>query len=564
MPAINRRGDILGGFGTAHLSVNNAALYWHGPTTIYPLPPVQQVGERDADFSRRVNDARVIGGRGGWPTDDDIVFQVCDPVCRILRTNLPTGNTWEVLAGGSNMTTAGGGEFAAWRPADGVYISSLGRFVIGTGPGTTSADGAVAFPAVHQNGAPWDVFSKDGTLWRLTDSWIDDSTHGHQLHLLPGRKAVWARASALQSYQMPECKPVGSVGRPRAILVNGRWWIVYFSGELGVVAHPFDSTRGLVLVPPGQNAFAYDVAPGEDNTSFLFAYSSGAGEWPGEQQRLTVDTTKTYADLRPPVPTIVRIGRPMWLVWFTGSTANLPGNAYADVKATKFVHTMQGQPFWTYVAGNPDSDLGSLNQAIADAKKYGLPVVAYWTQRAQQVGLPEGADVVMVEAYRRVGESLAAFDARVRAAVARVPVAAVCCQCYTSNTDYDPDLQALPGIYSRIARDCTNVVGLFVFSGNGRPTGLQDHPEVRDEWEQVFAGIPGPPPVEVDVLNNPKVNIIKWEVIDADKTCQLVQFRNGGNPEHGLVTVELVNGSLHVKIENEAGADRSGLKRQVI
>lgn len=68
--------------------------------------------------------------------------------------------------------------------------------------------------------------------------------------------------------------------------------------------------------------------------------------------------------------------------------------------------------------------------------------------------------------------------------------------CYTSNDKNTPDLRRVPGLISQLARDHANVEGILVFSGSGRPTGWQDHPEVHDAWRQVFAGITGVPTVE--------------------------------------------------------------------
>ncbi len=200
------------------------------------------------------------------------------------------------------------------------------------------------------------------------------------------------------------------------------------------------------------------------------------------------------------VPTAIevpRIGRPLWLGWFTFAAPPkpLPGNC--DLRVVqgqpRILRTHVGDPIAVYVEGQPDGDVTAVERAIKDGKAHGLPVIAYWTYAAQQHRVPQGADWIGVEAYRRVGETLDAFERRVRAAVARVERAVLIGQCYTSNSGLTTDLASLPPVYARIARDCRNVVGLLVFSGCGRPTGLQDHPEVRPLWEQLDAGIPGTP-----------------------------------------------------------------------
>jgi hypothetical protein len=189
------------------------------------------------------------------------------------------------------------------------------------------------------------------------------------------------------------------------------------------------------------------------------------------------------------------IGRPMWMACFNFQPATTPGNAVLNT-SDLIVRDAHGLAVAQYVASPNESDPNALDTAIAAAKSKGLPVIAYWTRAAQGIRLPNGAEIVGVEAYHWASESLAAFEARVRAAVARCPKAALICQAYTSNASLTTDLASLVPIYARIAKDCGNVWGLLVFSGSGRPTGLQDHPDVLPLWQALAAGIPSAPQTE--------------------------------------------------------------------
>lgn len=222
--------------------------------------------------------------------------------------------------------------------------------------------------------------------------------------------------------------------------------------------------------------------------------------WWQEDQRgagllwATVQDIEALPVYQRPVP-IPAIGRPMWHGFFNFSPAFTPGNCTLNVSDLK-VRSELGRAVAQYVAGKPEGDLQALNVAVAAAKGLGLPVVAYWPRSLQTGPLPAGDPIVGVEAYRLVSESLSAFEARVRAAVARCPRAALIAQCYTSNVSLTADLASLVPVYARIAKDCKNVEAVLVFSGNGRATGLNDHPEMVAPWKQFASGIPRAPAVE--------------------------------------------------------------------
>ncbi len=256
-------------------------------------------------------------------------------------------------------------------------------------------------------------------------------------------------------------------------------------------------------------------------------------------------------------PSIPAIGRPMWCGFFDFVTATTPGNCVLNTSEL-IVRDAHGLAVAQYVASPNESDPNALDSAIAAAKSKGLPIVAYWTRQAQAIRLPKGADIIGVEAYRDTTESLAAFESRVRSAVARCPKVALICQCYTSNTKNTADLTTLVPVYARIAKDCGNVWGLLVFSGSGRPTGLQDHPEVLPLWQSVAAGITSAPALEDD-MTAPKITVLGYTRPFSPDGFDLKADLGTGT----MVEVFTRNGSWYLKATNAKGSDQTGSVRPV-
>lgn len=232
--------------------------------------------------------------------------------------------------------------------------------------------------------------------------------------------------------------------------------------------------------------------------------------WGGAGVRLVLFTIAEVGPLpdAPPPP----IGRPLWCGFFTGgptapgvwrtdvSPQTLPGNCYLEVATGMVRRKVDGRVVAQYVASEgagPAQDVVNLAAAIRAAKVAhpGVPVLAYWTRQAQAGPTPQGADLVGVEAYREAGDSLVAFEWKLRAAVAKCPAVVMITQVFTSNPGLTGDLVSLLPVYTRVAIECRNVVGSIGFNGTGRATGLQDHHEVRPHWVRFAAGIPGTPDV---------------------------------------------------------------------
>jgi hypothetical protein len=186
--------------------------------------------------------------------------------------------------------------------------------------------------------------------------------------------------------------------------------------------------------------------------------------------------------------------------------------------------------------------------ANARARRPDLPVIPYWT-RQDHLGLVPPGDWIGVEAYRGVNETLDGFELRLGAAIRRCPKVVLIPQCYTSNTDNTLDLRSIPAVVARLARDYANVIGMLVFSGSGRQTGLQDHPEVLPWWE--------PLAVEEElVLRKPEVTVERYDRL-SQPGGQAV-FIDRENPTLGLrVRVWNENGSIFMEVQHLGGSGRT-------
>jgi hypothetical protein len=270
--------------------------------------------------------------------------------------------------------------------------------------------------------------------------------------------------------------------------------------------------------------------------------------------RADLDALPTY--VRP--VSIPAIGRPMYCGFFNFQPAETPGNVRLNV-SDLIVRGWGGQALAIYCAGSPDeTNIDQIESAIVKAKASGLPVIPYWPGKAHAGRVPIGADIVGVEAYRRKGESLAAFEARIGIVLNRCPKAAIIAQCYTSNATLDSDLVSLVPVYARLAKAHPNVWGILAFSGSGRATGLQDHPEVRPSWESLAAGIPSAP--HEDDMKAPKVTVLRCDhPFSADGFHFITTDGNGDT-----IDTFTRNGSWFQKITNSEGQNQTVTLRPVL
>jgi hypothetical protein len=219
----------------------------------------------------------------------------------------------------------------------------------------------------------------------------------------------------------------------------------------------------------------------------------------------TVDEIKNFP-VYTPMPTVVRVNRALWFGFFVGrpdagggwstseSPLSTPGNCYLQIpESILFDHA--GVPIAQYVAAEADGQSISDEVAKARQRRPDLPVISYWTAADHGKTVPPG-DWIGVEAYRSLTESIPAFERRIWTAVARCPKVALIPQCYSNNIKNTVDLVSIVPVIARIVAEAKNVVAVLPFSGTGRATGLQDHPEVRWAWEEFGRGIPSAPVIQ--------------------------------------------------------------------
>jgi hypothetical protein len=203
------------------------------------------------------------------------------------------------------------------------------------------------------------------------------------------------------------------------------------------------------------------------------------------------------APVAPPLP-IPSLNKRLWLGGFSfAPTTTFPGNCDFQVHGDGYIRTLDGRPIAQYASGSPDSDIDALEQVIAARKQLDpySPVVAYWTAAAQIIRRPAGADILGIEAYLHAGESDAAFIGRLWTSAHRgrswlIPA------CYSSNANNSTDLNRVAMLCAELARDEITIEGMLVFSGSGRPTGYQDHPDVHATWQAIAASIVGTPSID--------------------------------------------------------------------
>ncbi len=179
-------------------------------------------------------------------------------------------------------------------------------------------------------------------------------------------------------------------------------------------------------------------------------------------------------------------------------------------------------------------------------------------------------DVLMVQAYLNNGEGLMTFRDRIAEAVTynflHFPNQHTMLVCGVSDRGFHSDLtlQNLMVVHQQMVH-WNEVQGVAFFS-YGRPTGVISHPSLFP-WVQAFndasTGIPAPlqPPVATD-NKPPKVNITRWDKELTANNYWRADIADGNNPSF-VVVVEFENGSLHVRMTNAFGTDKSGLKRVV-
>lgn len=462
------------------------------------------------------------GGGADWLTDRDIVYQHggVDGWYLALfdsHTARPDPNRPGWLLGtitravldpaspfynrGANDLRAGGGIWAAWLDGFGLYASN-GLHLPSAGLLNVGPHGSIAYIPDRQNGLGVDVREPDGTTWRLTNGIAYD------LQLIGRSQALWRDPSgAILTVGIPTPQVLpGAAWFPKACLVNNEWWIVYYSGTSGLVAHPFNSFVGYSILRSG-NAWPDAITLSTTPNTIRIAWSISEGEAAGHIQVRDVDITTNRIDLAtgsmPSVDSVVLLNRPHWLGFFCGSPddpaaawrtdidpRSLPGNMFM-LRKDSILYDKQNRAFAQYVQGNTIDEIEDWAQAAT------LPPVCYWDARTwpRYPVLPTNA-YLCVQAYWHIDESLQTFEAEIRAAVSNAVSRGyrVCLvpQVYTSNAGNQTDLASVCIVTSRIAHDYPGVAITLGFSGTGRQTGLWQHPEATPYWDRYASGISVP------------------------------------------------------------------------
>ena len=484
------------------------------------------------------------GGVGGWLDADTVVFANGDDGWVVSSYHLPTRVTRRLLDVGCNESFAGGGHFASWldgkadNPNRGIW-SSTGLRVLDGGLLGVGPDASIAYKPSYQSGGPTYVrelaFDANGKRveWQLTPN------HPYQLQLLGNGRAIWWDTGTQRIEVRGIARPnlLDGAIMPHVVeMPNGELWVSSFS-NVGVTLHPFGSFEGFPVVPFGTDAWHVSAKLTDD--VIVVAWATGEGEQPGEIKRMffniRTNETKDAAgktlrlgrvQLAPPRDrTIPKIGREMYVGCYVGSPPpgkpggwgtdtpwqTVPGNFRITIPGGEVRRNDNDSIIGQYVEGVPDTDPAAIDRAIADTKLAhpGVPIWVYWPRQAQAQSrrLPIGASVFGMEMYRGVGETEAAFEARSNTSLVGVPKAFLIPQGYLSNTNNTPDLESIVPIAGRVARDNVNVVGIAVFNGSGRATGLDQHQDIRNLWARLFASVPGPPKQAAPMVNQPRFTI---------------------------------------------------------
>ena len=209
-----------------------------------------------------------------------------------------------------------------------------------------------------------------------------------------------------------------------------------------------------------------------------------------------------------------------------------------------------GRHLGTFLIGKTVEELEAKAQATA---AQGLIPIAYWDARRwpRWPVLPAGAWLCL-QGYCKTNETLAQFEADLRALLQELRTAlpqqhvAIVAQCYTSNATNTSDLKPLVPIYSRLAATQSNVIAIIPFSGTGRKTGLQDHPEVRPLWQQLADSITGAPDIPGNGNGEPPMgNGIDENGVCVDPEAYFLSLVAHDNPADYIAVIRRISPDLY-------------------
>ena len=469
MPVLTGRGQVVAGVGGGTVSIDNQ-----------PVAP---------------------GGCAVALDDDTLLFGGPDPDPALgwvlRRYDLPTGVFTRVNPAGPNFLAAGGGIYAAQASAPvGLYASipfaagSVMSLTITDSRGAASPDGYLAL-CDDPSGTTVSIYDRTGTVVNRL------AAVAYNLQILRPDALIWDGGT--QGYPIQTALPLT---RRRVVPLADGDWIVGWANGLGLVAQLNGAPDGYLLT----SGLAYHHDARAINGQLVVAWATAVNEAPGTNVTVTVDRTAPRVPLVLPPPPIT-ITKPLVMAWITDQPTTAPENSTLRVDfhsggtADHLVRDASGTPIATFL----DVEGSSLPAAIAAARQQHptLPIVVYWSP--SMWGGSVDTDYYGIEAYWHVGESQAAFVARIAAEAARHPQVWFVAQAYTTNAGNTPDTAAVPPAIATLVNQTPGCSGVLPFSAGSRPGGWDTLDSATQQaWHAFYAAVPGsaiiPPRRPVAVL----------------------------------------------------------------
>ncbi len=520
-----------------------------------------------ADFNRKMQVGHGIGGGNasidnvpfspgawfGWPSDEEAFFANGADGWVVAIYNTQTQKILRAIpdpshpqfGAGANSGFAGGGVWAGWlgsRDAQRGLFTSSGLHFPDAGLLAVGPLGELAYKPSYQSGGPSLVLEKagqeavaaysapgiapgspealaalEGQLWAAGQLWQLSPGSPYELQLLGAGAAIWQEGNRLTVRGLPQPLQLGKAWAPRAYLIDGRWWVSYYSDIGGIILHPFDSLDGYTISPAGVDMW---YTARSDGFAVTFALFVGIGQQNG--QLLPFHTVDVGHDptrpLQPPAPPLKlpAPSRKYWAGWFEFASApHGPGNALLAVRniagaldrpaivTDETAHMVSGTLLGKFISGR------TLEEIEAAAKASELRPVVYWDDRVWPGWplLPKGSWICL-QLYQEKAETLDHFKALTRLLISSAPAGyplVLVGQQYTSNANLvgyiDPStpppqnseaLKPLAQALVELANETPSVIGLFLFSGYGRRSGLMDHQDLVQPWQEFAAQLSAP------------------------------------------------------------------------
>jgi hypothetical protein len=552
MPFIEpESGDVEHGVGGGNASINNRAFSPGGAGGW--RDPDHAVFANGADawivstFNKRTGEIRRVEFPvdEGAPTIAAAAPRALRAYSRTLARTLAAPAVVDVETA-ANVAYAGGGHVAAWlgsRGEDrGLYSTTGLRLkdagLLGMGP-----DGALAYKPSYQSNGPTIVRELTGDEWQITPG------HAAALQLLGARRGIWMEGFSVrvENLPTPQYHAGGGIWKAQAAYAGGQWWICYYSGEKGIVLHPFaSSARAFPILPVGDGWHA--IAPIGPNT-IRIAISRTEGEGAGDIWGYDLDVTTGAAAPLPFWPGGVARVFP-FLPIEEINPAPLPRPTFA------FTHPISVYPFKAAGSGRPDVfTLGTYAEGRPPAPlPKGRLLLAHdspadWTIPAGEL---RSYDLVLWELYRVKGETLAAsaarWDRQARSYLQKWPrdcgvIPMFYCQGGVPGGN-PPELwtvaEVLEGLeYLDAIANLSPRIKVVAPFAYDRANGIVAHPELRQAFDDLVAAaaragestltpIPTDPPIDPPKPPNPFRTHTKGSAMSQEIDGKIVQLRGAG------------------------------------